>query len=426
MTSRLGLELGTRSIRAVRLSGWRDSNVRTMETSWDPENPVQAIAAVREHLGTARHVTAAVDLGLIHVKRLKLPPLPLAEKREILGLEPDRYFGVRGEELVFAFNRNDDLVFAAPEPVTAAWIDVLEGLGQLNRVEPSPIALTRALARAGVKDALVLQVRQPGGIALIELRGGQLHNVRRFFGEPEDAAAVVAEQRREEGTAGSVFVHPFDEDLVQRIRDRLPEHDVESLPRPAGLDPTYLTAYGTALEIEHGWPQAFLTPELERSLSRRSRLRQMAAGAACVVALIFGVLSVDAYRARTERELDARIAALQEAAAGALELQERAATLGRQAQAMSDFESGQVDLLRALLELSRRLPEDAWIRTIRATAPGDWELDGYARDAAALIPLFENDPRFEDVRFRSATSRTQVGTETYENFSLALRTLRAP
>ncbi len=105
-------------------------------------------------------------------------------------------------------------------------------------------------------------------------------------------------------------------------------------------------------------------------------------------------------------------------------MQERAEALGRRTRAVSAIEAGRPDLLRALLELSERLPAGAWIRSIRA-AEGEWEIDGYARDAAALIPLFENDPRFEDVRFRSATSRAQVGTETYENFSLALRVVRA-
>ena len=92
---------------------------------------------------------------------------------------------------------------------------------------------------------------------------------------------------------------------------------------------------------------------------------------------------------------------------------------------MAAIDRERPDPLRGLLELSQRLPEDAWIRSIR-TGAGAIEIDGYARDAAALIPLFENDPRFEDVRFRSATSRAQIGDETYETFSLALDLVRAP
>jgi Tfp pilus assembly protein PilN len=128
---------------------------------------------------------------------------------------------------------------------------------------------------------------------------------------------------------------------------------------------------------------------------------------------------------RAEERLDEQIAQLQERASSALALQQQAEALDRQADAVVEIENTRPNPLEGLLELSEEFPEDAWIRSIRS-AGGEVQIDGYAGDAAALIPLFENDPRFEDVRFLSGTSRTQFGNETYENFSLALRVVRAP
>jgi len=43
-----------------------------------------------------------------------------------------------------------------------------------------------------------------------------------------------------------------------------------------------------------------------------------------------------------------------------------------------------------------------------------------------LIPTFEASPLFSDVRFLRATNRVQLGNESFEDFSLGLRYVRAP
>jgi Tfp pilus assembly protein PilN len=423
MTSRLGLELGPHTIRAVHRSGLRGSQLRTLEISWDPEQPAEAFAALHEHLGAARHVFAAVDLALLHVKRLDLPPLPLAERRRILGLEPDRFFAVRGAELAFALREADALVFAVRERLLTDWVEGLARLGRRVQIEPGPIALTRALRDAQVRDAVVLRGGGSDGVELLRIDGGELHSARRAFGDLEVAADALGGAT--DPDSPTVYLWPWDETTQRELGARLPGRELREFPRIAELDPTFLVAYGATLADERAWRDALLTPELERRQVTRHQTRLGLAAAACLAALLFALTSVDAYRARAEHQLDARIVALRDRAGGVVELQERAAALTREVQAISDIEANRADLLSALLELSRGLPEDAWIRTVQAEPP-DWYLDGWARDAAALIPLFENDPRFEDVQFRAATSRTQVGNETYDYFSLALRTVPAP
>jgi Tfp pilus assembly protein PilN len=396
-----------------------------METSWDPEKPAEGVAALREHLGPARHVAAAVDLGLLQVKQLELPPLPLDEKRRLLGLEPDRYFAVRGEELVFALREEDGLVFAAREALLSAWIEALETLGPLERIEPGPAALARALARGKVLDGFVVRDGHGAGIELLELQAGRVLSARRLFASLTEVAGELAAHSVGEEKPGTIYLAPWDEADSHTISARLPQMALKEAPRVAELDPAYLAAYGAALADEQGWRQALLTPELEQEHLLRHRARLGFAAAACVVALVFALLSVDAYRARVEDRLDSGLAELRRQAEPTLALQSRLEALERETRAVAAIEAERPDPLRGLLELSERLPEDTWIRSIRS-GEGEVQIDGYASDAAALIPLFENDPRFEDVRFRSATARAQIGDETYENFSLALSLVRTP
>lgn len=423
MSSRLGLELGPHTIRAVRFSGMTRSQVRTLEVEWDYENPGAAVAALRDHLGRGRQVFAAVDLSLLRVKRITLPPVPLEEKRRILSLEPDRFFAVRGEEMVFALQPEGDLVFAGAETLVAAWTDALADLGPLERLEPAPIALARAVAKAGSETALILQVGPDESTTASRLSGGRVTWVRRLRG---DAAQAMRQLRSEDETAPDepVYVAPWSDEL-ERAFEPIEDAEARPLPHVANLDPAYLTAYGAGLASEADWRESLLTAELEQTLGRRRRLRLGLAAVACAAALVFAVASLEASRARAEERLDERIAAIQERAASALALQQRAEALDRQANAVVEIERTRPNPLEGLLELSEEFPEDAWIRSIRS-AGGEVQIDGYARDAAALIPLFENDPRFEDVRFLSGTSRTQFGNEMYENFSLALRLVRAP
>jgi len=82
--------------------------------------------------------------------------------------------------------------------------------------------------------------------------------------------------------------------------------------------------------------------------------------------------------------------------------------------------SDRTNPLDVLLALTRILPADAYVTQLSVSG-GSWELNGYARDAAKLVPLLERSDLFADVRFRTATTRTRIGDQSLENFSLAFR-----
>src|SRR2546426_1502925 len=193
MMARLGVELGARALRGVRLEGWLRLRARVVEVDCDPASPAEAVDALRHHLGPARRIAIALDVPLLFIKRLKLPPLGEPEKRNILRLEPERFFPVRAEEIVPAVRGDDDLVFAAKEALLAAWVAALEELAPVDVVEPGPLALARALAQVQLMGAVVLIDGQADGIGVVEIREGRVTHARRVFGALDDAAAALFE-----------------------------------------------------------------------------------------------------------------------------------------------------------------------------------------------------------------------------------------
>jgi Tfp pilus assembly protein PilN len=149
------------------------------------------------------------------------------------------------------------------------------------------------------------------------------------------------------------------------------------------------------------------------------------AGLAAILALVFAVTSISVRKDRSAREIESRIAALSAPAAQALALQTQLETLNRQAGAIQRVEAQRADPLAILLALSKRLPADAYLRSMRIAA-GEWQIEGYATQAAQLIQVLGDGPEFRNVHFLSATNRVQVEERSYETFSLAFRFVPAP
>src|SRR3989475_1920527 len=240
MMARLGVELGARALRGVRLEGWLRLRARVVEVDCDPANPAEAVEALRQHLGPARRIGVALDVPLLFMKRVKLPPLGESEKRNILRLEPERFFPVRAEEIVPAVRGDDDFVFAAKETPLATWVAALEELGPVDMVEPGPLALARALARVQVTGAVVLLDGQADGIGIVEIREGRVTRARRVFGALDDAAAALLENG---GGSGPIYLTPWNEDRVRVLGTLLPEACVQPLPTVADVASPVVHAY---------------------------------------------------------------------------------------------------------------------------------------------------------------------------------------
>jgi Tfp pilus assembly protein PilN len=411
----IGIEIGPNRLRTLRRGGKRTAPVEAMEVEWSSAEPAETVAALVERFGTGARIAVAVDTAALFVKRLSLPALPAEQRRRMVALDPERYFPVRDESLV-AGVRDDDLVVAARAAEFDRMAEALARLGPVERVEPAPVALARHLAAHDVTDAAVVMADpHDRDCAVVELRDGRVTTIRKI---PTDVHAIVAAVRAEADTRASSFLYPWRESLADDLGAA--GLTVEAVPPPPGSTEAFAGASGALLGIDAPEELTLTSPALERRQRIRASRRRALAVAVVVATLFAAVWSVDLRRTRTLEEIQRRIAERQEDAAAVQLLQEEIATAQEEVTTLATVARERPDPLETLLLVTRLLPADAHLRSLVASGD-EWELDGYARDAALLIPTFEASDVLSDVRFRTATTRTQLGNEDYESFALALR-----
>lgn len=419
MSYHIGVEIGARRVRAVALG--RRRHREAVEMDWDGTALGDVMAGLRERLGSSGTVGLAVDPEWLFAKRVSLPPVSADERRRILGLEPERFFPVRGEPLVIAARADDDLVFAARQAQIEEWIAAAERLGDVVRVEPSPVSLARVCAATGVPTGTVIAVGSAGHAACIRFVNGRVTSVRRVRGSAAEAAALLASD-----SPAQLHLTPWSDDGANAVRAVLPTTDVRPMPPAEGLTPDFAGAHGTALGVGGGDEDGLVPPALAHRLARRQRNRSVGAVAAAAAACVFALVSLDASRNRAAERVDAELARLRTETADIVALQSEALRLEAEVRALDTIAAARPNPLAVLLEISRRLPSDAYLRGFGGAAADEWELDGYARNAAGLIPTLEASPGLADVRFRAATMRLRIGNQDYESFALALRRVPAP
>ena len=419
MTVRLGLELGPNLVRAVRLDRWGRNRVQIFEHHWDPADPAPVVAALRESLGTVGRIAVTVDLSFLFAKQVRLPPLSAVEKRRILNLEPERFFPVRAEELVLAAREEDNLVFAVRTSVLRAWLEAFEAVGPVELVEPLPVSLARVLGKVDGGEATLLMEEKGEGVGIAEIGAGRVRSIRRTS-DPSEVTSAVGDTAQ---SARQVYRRPLNGNANWQPLEGVT--GAGELPSVAGVAPSHLGAYGAALGIGSELDEGLLPADLARRITRRRRRSLILGGLACVLALVFALLSLDAFRSRTLRKLEVESARLRQSAERALTFQRQTDALGQEARSVAAIEAERMDPVTAFAALTRRLPPGAHVSALRATGR-DWQIDGVAREAAPLVGRLEDDPWFENVHFLSATSRTRMDGKLYESFSIAFRLVPAP
>jgi len=364
----------------------------------------------------------AVDLSFLFAKQVRLPPLAPAEKRRILTLEPERFFPVRAEELVLALRAEDNLVFAVRASVLGTWLAAFETIAPVELVEASPVSLARALGRVDPAETTILMEEKDANVGMVEVGAGRVRRVRRIGNDPAELARAVADTG--EGVR-QMYLRPLNGDRGWHPAGSAGADGAGELPSVAGVAPPYLAAYGAALGLGGELDEALLPADFYRRIAGRRRRSVALAAVACVLALSFALFSLDGFRSRTLRKLDAAIARVQQPAEQVLALKRQADTLTREARGVAGIEAQRLDPVAGLGALTRRLPPRAHLTALRSSGP-DWQIDGYAPEAAPLVARLEEDSLFEDVHFLSATSRTRLNGQVYESFSIALRLVSAP
>ena len=382
MSDRVGIEITATRLRAVTLAAWGDRPRAHAEVDWDAAHPAASVAALASRMGRVGRLGLAIGLDYLHVKHVELPPAPANVRRQMVAVEPDRFFPVQDERVVVGLAGS--LAFAVDQEALDRWVQSFETWAPVESVEAAPVSLARALASEG--DAGYVFPLGAGDAGVIEIKGGALTAARNVAGD-------VAEQAR--------------------ARSR-------SLPQVGNVAPDSLAAWGAALGLDGDLESMLLADTQRRTVERRRARRLAGAAAACGIALGFALWALDRSRDDVLARVTAEQAALQSRAAPAAALQAQLAGLEQEDAVARTVSSTRVDPLRVLAALGERLPRD--VTVLNARAIGDeWRIDGTATNAAAILPALDGDSRFTNARFLAATARYREGGKTYESFSLAFR-----
>ena len=380
MSPRVGIELGPARLRATVASAWRDRPVRTHEVPWNPLQPLEGVLALRESLGAVGSVSLAIGLGLLYVKRVELPRSGDAEREQMVALEGERFFAVH-EPMVAALAPGGEVAFAVESAMLDAWTAAFATWAPVVRVDAAPVALARALGA----DA-----------------SGEYH---------VDAGA---------NEWGVVALGTGRVRVARRIPAALDETPGRELPDIRGLGGEWSAALGALMGDDASEAGTLASTERRREFRRRRLRRLVTTAMAAAAAIVFAAFAFDRSRQRTLQALEAQVTTLRGAAAPGEAALATRARLAAELSLLRRRTDGHTSALGPLAAVSNLLPGDVVILTAQATGR-NWQIDGTAGDAAALVPLLDRDPRFENVRILSASSRFRDGGRTRETFSIAFR-----
>jgi hypothetical protein len=386
VSDRVGVEISATGVHAVALAAWGDRPRALAVADWDPANPAAAVATLNGRFGRVGRIALAVGLESLHVKHVDLPPAARAVRRQMVAVEPDRFFPVQDERVVVGLSGN--VAFAANQAMLERWIDAFETWAPVESVEASPVALARALTPAG--DGRYAFPLGEATVGVIDVRSGTLTAARH-------TAAVSPNDATDDARGGA-----------------------RPLPAVRDVPADSLAAWGAALGLD-GDLDAMMLGDAQRLTVRRRRTRRMAgAVGACTIALGFSLWALDRSRDDVLARVTAEQAGLETRAAPAAAMQARLTSLQQEDLVSRRVSATRADPLRVLAALGEKLPRD--VTVLNARAMGDeWRIDGTSTNAAAILPALDGDSRFVDARFLSATARYREGGKNYESFSLAFR-----
>lgn len=120
------------------------------------------------------------------------------------------------------------------------------------------------------------------------------------------------------------------------------------------------------------------------------------------------------------RSWQERVAEQKAAAKVAQTLLAQQTALEQRARFVAERREGDVPMVTVLDELAQRLPDGAWVNRFMAQG-NDIQIFGEAESATALVPLLESSDLFEEVDFRSPTTRNDVSGR--DRFHIGMKTV---
>lgn len=309
-----------------------------------------------------------------------------------------------GWRLITTTRHSTQTIYAAPgEPDIAALSGLLSGLSRKDRARPFGVRVPHAIC-------LERQVSVPHE-ALADVEPIVLLDMERKT--PFRREAVFTATYLEPGTDSSGALI----DVTQMILKRNVVDPLIDALRKSGIDVAFLDTWnadGTA-----PLPVNLLAPT--HPAARAPKAAYWVLGLA-VAAVAYATSSTLSTRATALQDADAQAAAAlaemrslrQSIESGEAELARFSALFTRKASEIS-----QIELVN---ELTRLLPDEAWVQSLRIEG-ATVDVNGLAKSATALLPLFDSHPVFSEATLIAPV--TAEPGQDRERFSLRLR-LRRP
>ena len=380
MSGVAGVEIGAERVRAVVRR--RGGTLHTYEMAFAPERLDDMVAQLAAAAGDVRSVGLAIGMAHLHVKQVRLPPVAHDARRRMLTVEPERWFAVpAGSPTAVSLTPNGDIALGADGALVDACATAFAEWAPVRRVEAAPVALARALNAAGHRSTTAALDAGSAEVGLIEMHDGALRTVRRAR-----AADLVA-------SPASPSAAP-------------------------GLDPTFSVALGAAIGFDGTINTMLLTPTLERgfvSARRRNLIMWACAAAAAVLTVVF---SAGLSRERLLSAIETELASARRQARTGSGLALRAMSIDRELAAITTTTSARPDVSVALAALGARLPLEAVAQRVRVVG-AEWQVEGNAKTAAAVLAALAAEPQFGKVRFLAPSNRFREGTVDRETFAIA-------
>jgi hypothetical protein len=376
----IGIEIGVGRVRAV-VRGRRGAS-QTFDVPWTTDALDTAVSELQARVGDAASIALSFGLGHLHVKQVKLPPVTHAARRQMLMVEPDRWFAnANSDSTAIALDADGGLALAADGDFVEACVTAFSRWAPVLRVEAAPMSVARAFRWAGVNGAYAVLDASPGEVGIVQVDDGALRMVRRV-----------------------------------RLSDNAPSmHGATEVP---GVETPFVTAFGATLPADTVTGTQLLTVALEHGFASVRQRRTAAWSVAALAAVCTAVWSLGVSRERTLDAIGSAVADARAAAAPGQAAVARTLLIDREMAAISTTVSSRVDALAALASIGARLPDEAVAQRVRM-AGNEWQVEGNAATASAVLAALAAEPRFERVRFLAPSNRFRDGTEDRETFAIA-------
>lgn len=239
----------------------------------------------------------------------------------------------------------------------------------------------------------------------------------------------IAEKLTEEVTGYKKQAKQDDESLELVILGQRAETDLISLaknlkglvpkafdPKTAGLSsPNLLPAFGTALM---GLNKAATPVNL---LPRRMRKKPSRLGLYLFL-ILFSLTLLAGFawggshllrQGLAAEKLDNELTRLRAESVKVEKIKNETQNMAVQIEALNTLRIQRTSLLMVLQEISRKVPETAWLRSLTINDQSIL-IDGFADSATELIPLLDSSPLFENVVFKSTITKRQDGKNIFK------------